>query len=55
MASKRNQFDPGNSSGGVRTGRTSNTNRDSSSGESRNKAGVKRTGTERRAGTAKKP
>lgn len=54
MAHKRNQFDPGNSSGGVNT-RRGGTNRDPSSGESRNKAGVHRTGTERRAGTAKKP
>lgn len=59
-APKRNatgggQFDAGNSGGGVQKSAKSGTNRDPSSGESRNAAGIHRTGTERRAGTAKKP
>ena len=49
------QFDAGNSGKPAGTARQPNTNRDASSGESRNTAGVHRTGQERRAGTARKP
>lgn len=55
MASKRNQFDPGNSSGGINRNRAPNTNKDPSNKENRKTSGVHRTGSQRNAGRAPKP